>query len=200
MADQPKSVKGKQWAPHEGPQTRFLASAVDEALYGGAAGGGKMLALDTPLPTPGGWIALADVRCGDLLFGDGGSTTRVLQVHAVKTPPECYRLTFDDGATIDACGDHRWKTLTAPELEALTKRTDVYRRRRRAKRPSRATGRRSAAFIAAITARNQKQTPPAKPAPAGTVRTTRELAETLLTKRGRRNQIGFSFSRLLVNR
>lgn len=29
------------WAPHEGPQTRFLSSAAFELLYGGAAGGGK---------------------------------------------------------------------------------------------------------------------------------------------------------------
>ena len=29
------------WRPHDGPQTRFLASTAHEALYGGAAGGGK---------------------------------------------------------------------------------------------------------------------------------------------------------------
>ena len=29
------------WRPHEGPQTRFLASPVFEALYGGSRGGGK---------------------------------------------------------------------------------------------------------------------------------------------------------------
>lgn len=29
------------WRPNPGPQTRFLATTADEALYGGAAGGGK---------------------------------------------------------------------------------------------------------------------------------------------------------------
>ena len=33
------------WAPHNGPQTAFLASDAYEALYGGAAGGGKSDAL-----------------------------------------------------------------------------------------------------------------------------------------------------------
>jgi len=32
------------WRPNPGPQTRFLASRVDEVLYGGAAGGGKSAA------------------------------------------------------------------------------------------------------------------------------------------------------------
>mgnify|MGYP000092985837 CR=1 FL=1 len=32
------------WVPNKGPQTRFLASNADEALYGGAAGGGKSAA------------------------------------------------------------------------------------------------------------------------------------------------------------
>lgn len=33
------------WAPHDGPQTNFLLSEAYEALYGGAAGGGKTDAL-----------------------------------------------------------------------------------------------------------------------------------------------------------
>ena len=33
------------WQPHAGPQTTFLASSAYEALYGGAAGGGKSQAL-----------------------------------------------------------------------------------------------------------------------------------------------------------
>jgi len=41
------------WEPNPGPQTRFLASRANEALYGGAAGGGKSAAL---LACPLRWI------------------------------------------------------------------------------------------------------------------------------------------------
>lgn len=41
------------WRPNPGPQAQFLASTADEALYGGAAGGGKSAAL---LALPLRWI------------------------------------------------------------------------------------------------------------------------------------------------
>lgn len=40
LAPAPRVVR-----PHDGPQTRFLACRADEALFGGAAGGGKSLTL-----------------------------------------------------------------------------------------------------------------------------------------------------------
>lgn len=36
-----ETVEGVAWQPHAGPQTRFHQLSVFEALYGGAAGGGK---------------------------------------------------------------------------------------------------------------------------------------------------------------
>lgn len=41
----PQIVPGKTIVPQEGPQSRFLSSAADIAIYGGAAGGGKTWAL-----------------------------------------------------------------------------------------------------------------------------------------------------------
>ncbi|MEY4839014.1 MAG: hypothetical protein RLZZ475_2873 [Pseudomonadota bacterium] len=41
----PAIVEGKTIVPQPGPQTAFLASAADIAIYGGAAGGGKTWAL-----------------------------------------------------------------------------------------------------------------------------------------------------------
>lgn len=163
MTHDPESIL---WQPNPGPQTRALASGVFELGYGGGAGGGKMLRLDEPVPTPRGWSSIGDLSVGDELFTERGDTCRVLALHPVDPSPVAYRLTFDDGTTIEACADHRWITFTAAELRALTQRSVV--------------------FSAAVSERNRTAPPPAKAAPAGTVRTTRQIAETL-TVRGRRN-------------
>lgn len=129
------------WKPHPKQRVALLLDA-EELLYGGAAGGGKMLRLDEPVPTPAGWTTIGELRPGDLVFDESGRPTRVLQVFAVDLRPRSFRLTFDDGSTVEACEDHRWLTLDATE---------------------RARG------------------------DAGTVRTTRQVVETLRTKSGRAN-------------
>lgn len=155
--------------------------------YGGALGGGKLLSLDTPVPTPSGWTTMGELRDGDTIFDEQGRTTKVLAAHEVDAAPESYQLTFDDGSTILAGAEHLWLTYDKAELSALTKRSPEYRERRRASRPSRATGRRSPAFTAAVTTRNQLLPPPTKPVPTGSIRSTREIFETLLTRDGHTN-------------
>jgi len=176
--------------PQAGPQTLFLGkrmAQVDIVGFGGAAGGGKLLALDTPVPTPSGWTTMGDIRDGDEVFDSLGNPCLVLRAHKRETPQACYRLTFDDGETIDAGAEHLWLTFDAVELAALTRRHPTWREARRYKRPSRAGGQKSAVFRAAITVRNGKHPPPAMPSPTGTVRGTAEIARTLRTPAGRAN-------------
>lgn len=61
------------WLPQQGPQEAAFYSEADILFYGGAAGGGKGLALDTPLPTPTGWTTMRDVAVGDTLFDQFGN-------------------------------------------------------------------------------------------------------------------------------
>lgn len=94
--------------PNPGPQTSFVNSEADITIFGGAAGGGKMLPLITPLPTPTGWTTMGDLKLGDELFDKDGKPCRVLALSAIDPSPELWRFEFDDGSTIESCVDHRW--------------------------------------------------------------------------------------------
>jgi len=127
------------------------------------------------------------VRVGDVLFGLSGEQVTVTGVFNVIPKPEAYRLTFDDGTTLEACVDHKWLTYDARELAALTRRDPAWRERRRESRESNASGAKSPTFTATISARNRANSTPCKSAPSGTVRTTREIVATLRTAKGRCN-------------
>lgn len=69
---------------------------------------GKLLSLDTPIPTPEGWSTMGDLKVGDYVFGADGKPVKVLFKSDVDYSPEAYRITFEDGTTVDACADHQW--------------------------------------------------------------------------------------------
>lgn len=71
---------------------------------------GKGLALDTPIPTPKGWVVMGDLRPGDYVYGSDGTPTKVEFVSPSHTGLRCWRLTFSDGSTIVADEQHRWLT------------------------------------------------------------------------------------------
>lgn len=73
---------------------------------------GKALTLDTPLPTPGGWTTMGDVREGDLLLGADGKPTRVVATTETMTGHPCYEVEFSDGEVIVADENHQWLTST----------------------------------------------------------------------------------------
>lgn len=70
---------------------------------------GRQLCLETELPTPNGFIKLKDLKEGDDLFDENGNICQTTKLHPINTSPEAYRITFDDGTTVDACADHLWK-------------------------------------------------------------------------------------------
>jgi len=68
----------------------------------------EALALDTPLPTPGGWTTMEKVQVGDLLFGRDGQLCRVLGKSDVHYGRPCYRVAFEDGTSVIADANHLW--------------------------------------------------------------------------------------------
>lgn len=76
------------------------------------AGGGKALDVDTLIPTPSGWDRMGDLKQGDAVFAEDGTTCRIVKAHPVLYERPCYEITFSDGAKIVADGDHLWTTIT----------------------------------------------------------------------------------------
>ena len=81
-------------------------------LFLGGVGSGKMIDLETDLPTPNGFIKLKDLKEGDQLFDENGSICNIIQLHPIDNNPISYRVIFDDGSTIDACKDRLWTTVS----------------------------------------------------------------------------------------
>ena len=63
--------------------------------------------LDALVLTPGGWKRMGDVRVGDQVVDPGGAESFVEGVYPQGRMP-VYRLTFSDGTSAEATGNHLW--------------------------------------------------------------------------------------------
>jgi hypothetical protein len=96
--------------PNPGPQEAFLAAPEQEVLYGGAAGGGKGVTLDTKVLTPVGWIEMQNLSVNDFVIDpDTGKQTKIVEKYDRGLQPT-YKLTFADGASVVCDSEHLWKT------------------------------------------------------------------------------------------
>ena len=75
-----------------------------------AKGNGKALAIDTPIATPSGWTTMGELEDGDEILDDHRQRCIVSKAHPISTTERCFKLTFDDGVSIVASGDHQWLT------------------------------------------------------------------------------------------
>ena len=163
-------------------QAEFLKLDCLEALFGGAGGGGKLLRVDEPIATPSGWTTMGDLQPGDMVFDCDGNPTRVAWCSAIERNPDALELTFDDGSTIECDAGHQWVTCTEKDRMRQLKASDEWRAKRRAKRPSRVSGKKSEAFAISLAARNAARAKVIAevPPPRGTTKTTQEIVDTLL--------------------
>src|SRR5512146_2080184 len=68
----------------------------------------KGIALDTRVPTPGGWTTMGALREGDEVLGSDGRPCRVTKAYPVQYR-HCYRVTFKGGAEIIADDVQLWE-------------------------------------------------------------------------------------------
>ena len=64
----------------------------------------------TPVLTPLGWVPIEELRPGDAVIGRSGRKAQVRGVFPQGKRP-LFRVTFDDGTTIDCDSRHRWAVL-----------------------------------------------------------------------------------------
>ena len=95
-------------------QLSALISPANEILYGGAVGGGKALALDTPIITTKGWKTIGTIKVGDKVFDEQGLPCNVIAKSEI-VEDNTYRVTFDRGISIVCDGRHQWHTVTRNE-------------------------------------------------------------------------------------
>ena len=111
-------------------------------LVGAAAGTGKALANGTLVKSSIGWVPIENLKVGDRVLGVDSNYTKVTGVYP-QGNRMLYRVTFQDGRTIDCDGEHLWtiysynkdkdkkdlSTLTTLEIKELldTQFTTNYR-------------------------------------------------------------------------
>lgn len=94
---------------------------------------GKALALDTPIPVPGGWKDMSEIRFGDLVFGANGNLCNVIAVSDVFHNHDCYQVTFSDGAKVISDAGHRWSVVDL--YQRGEDRKEILRRKKMAGKP-----------------------------------------------------------------
>lgn len=95
------------WLPNSGPQTDAFFCEADELFYGGQAGGGKALEINSLVLTPTGWAKIGALKVGSKVCGTDGTVQEVIGVFPQGVRP-LYRVTMRDGASVLADPDHQW--------------------------------------------------------------------------------------------
>jgi phosphate starvation-inducible PhoH-like protein len=72
---------------------------------------GRAQPLTAKVLTPDGWRPIGELAVGDLVTGSDGLPTPVLGVYPQGRKP-VYRVTTQDGASTQACGEHLWTVRT----------------------------------------------------------------------------------------
>jgi len=107
--DVEEAVKKVIFEPNEGPQTEFLAASEQEVLYGGSAGGGKVLSDEGVILTPFGWKKGKDLKVGDLVCHPFGGVQKIVLLHPRNTY-EKWTVHFKDGTKTEVAEEHLWES------------------------------------------------------------------------------------------
>jgi phage terminase large subunit-like protein len=88
----------------------------------------KALALDTPIPTPNGWVTMGDIKPGDTVFGANGRPCQVLATSEVFLDHKCFRVRFSNGESVVADAGHLWLTSALVDVHGGGRSSQARRR------------------------------------------------------------------------
>jgi hypothetical protein len=99
-------------------QRKFIDHFISRVNRGGSAryllngepGTGKAQPLDAKILTPNGWITMGEIKIGDEVLTPDGKISKVLGVFP-QGEKDIYKITFKDGRSTEACGEHLWKVF-----------------------------------------------------------------------------------------
>lgn len=84
----------------EGARSTFVL--LNEALW-----------IDTPIPTPKGFVRMGDLEVGDMIYGKDGVPVPVTYVTEAEEGRACFKVTLPNGESIVASEGHLWTTKLA---------------------------------------------------------------------------------------
>lgn len=85
-----------------------IQNMIGNTLLLGTTRCGKAQPLDAKVHTPQGWRLMGDIKVGDSVSIPGGGESKVVGVFPQGRIP-IYKITFVDGRTAEACGEHLWE-------------------------------------------------------------------------------------------
>ena len=93
---------------------------------------GKLLDVDTSIPTLDGWKRNGDIVAGDWVLDEAGMPVQVLEAHPARYPDVTYEIELDTGERLYAGDDHLWMTTTYKDRQNASHRA-AYRLDKRAR-------------------------------------------------------------------
>lgn len=87
-------------------------------LFIAGRGFGKLVSIETPVPTPSGWATMGDIKVGDRVFDEAGKPCNVLYVSPEQFD-DTYKIIFSDGSEIIAGASHQWVTWNHAERKSF---------------------------------------------------------------------------------
>lgn len=79
------------------------------------------LEINTPIPTPNGFVAIKDLKVGDYVFGPDGEPVKVIAKSDIWHDRKLYSVTTDDGEEILCDSRHLWSVRSDTRLAASHK-------------------------------------------------------------------------------